>query len=140
MVVVGAHAEQVQSTITANVEVIRNPLWDRTHMSDSLQLALERLPPNDWVFVTPVDAPPSRSAWLQALLAAKAPAVPAHHTKRGHPVLAPIGTTQQALCHGTLAQALQTATNVQVPDIECTLNLNSPHDWKEWLSRISADR
>lgn len=140
LVVVGAHANAIRASLQPPIEVVTNPDWDQTHMSDSLQLALERLPASDWTFVTPVDVPPCRPSWLRALQSAGAPAVLTHMEQRGHPVLAPIGPTHQALRHGTLAQALQSARKVEVPDIECTLNLNAPPDWKKWLETFTVDR
>ena len=87
-----------------------------------------------------MDIPPVAPAVLQALRAAQAPAIPCFQQRRGHPVLAPVGPTLQALAQGTLADALHAARLIPVNEPDCSLNLNTPRDWEDWLEKLSDDR
>ena len=128
-------ANAIRASLKPPIEVVTNPDWDQTHMSDSLQLALERLCVG-LDFVTPVDVPPRRPSWLERsnLLAPRGPD--------------PYGTTRSSRV-GTdwpdpssapswnIGSSTSIGTKGQVPDIECTLNLNAPPDWKKWLETFT---
>ena len=130
-VVLGGHAPRVEEALPAGVEVVMNPRWAETGMSDSLALALEDLPEGAWALVTPVDLPPAPRALLEALLEAGAPAVPTAMGRDGHPVLIEAGAVRRRLKEAPLDGALLTARRVPV-DWEHTLtNANTPEEWEK---------
>ncbi len=90
VVVVGHHADEVQTALDARVQIALNQDYDRGMLS-SLQAGLRAIPENPSAAVfTLVDHPHLRLQTLDALLTAyagQALAIPSFRGERGHPVI-----------------------------------------------------
>ncbi len=139
LVVTGAHTPNIQATLSPGTWNLHNPHWQTTGAVDSLALALTESGAR-CAIVTPVDVPPVRSTDLAALVAAPAPAILSWNDQPGHPVF-----LDDAICRrvasgpvkGGLRTLLGQATRVQASTPDVLLNLNSPEDWKAWVSGVA---
>ena len=130
IVVLGSEAERIVPELPAGTDVIVNPNWAQSHMSDSLQLALSQT--SGTVIVTPVDVPPARKELLDALLASTLPAVPHFNSVPGHPVAFDAPRILSRLQEGHLQQALEHSNAVHTKCADCIRSWNTPEEWTAW--------
>jgi len=135
-VVLGAKADAVRPAIPADVHVVMNPDWARTHPADSLRLALLRAPDPRLCWVTPVDVPPPAPDTLARLLHAGAPAVPVDAQGRpGHPVLLDrslIERVRERAPMGGLRTLLTHTPRVVVQAGDVARDFDDLHAFEEW--------
>ena len=141
-VVLGAGADQIGAVLGPRPRRILNPSWARTGPAESLLLALEGLPDEAQVVVTPVDVPPVSPALLSRLIeAGHVPAALGHLGQAGHPVLVGVGAARAGLqAGGTLREVMGAAPHlVEAGDPVVLLNLNTPGEWEAWLDGAPPD-
>ncbi len=124
-VVVGACGNDVVAVLPASVRVVWNEAWASTGPAESAALGLAGMGP---ALLTPVDVPPACRADLQALIAARGPAVLQFEGVDGHPVR--LDPPHEPI---RLDVRLRSAGRLVSADPDRVLNLNSPPEWSAWL-------
>ncbi len=149
VVVLGEHREQYEAAmpdLARRATLVTNPAPERGPFS-SLQVGLAAVPPDEAVFVLPVDVPAaSAPVWaaLEAGLGAGAgaeAAQPVFEGRGGHPVLLgpgfaallralpPTARLDEQLRKLASLAGLARVARVPVSDGRVRLNLNAPEDW-----------
>ncbi len=135
IVVVGAHADEVQKVLPKGVIVVENTAWAHTWPADSLSLALNSAGVTGSCWVTPVDSAPASPETLRRVLAACAPAVPENCSgEPGHPVLLDpslVEAVKNQAPAGGIRTLLAGATRVPVDD-DVAANFNDLTTFRQW--------
>ena len=132
IVVLGGDGEAIAAVLPPEVRQVWNPDWAHTETRASIALALETLPPDTPVIVTPVDVPPAPVDVVELLLEGPLPAVPIDEGVRGHPVAVLAGPALEELRHAPLYAHLTDVTEVEVDWPDCTVGFNTPEEWTAW--------
>jgi CTP:molybdopterin cytidylyltransferase MocA len=132
VVVLGAHASDIASVLPRTTRIVLNPKWETTELRDSLRMGLANL--NGSVLITPVDVPPAPEHVLDALIKTGAPSVPVYANQTGHPVFVDAVQTEQQLHSFRLDHIIASATKTEVDWPHTVLNINTPEQWKSYLS------
>ena len=129
-VVLGAHQDQLLPHLPAGTRVCLNQDWAAGGPTDSLRLVWPKLKKR--VIFTPVDLPPCSRKALLDLAKGEGESALSYGGELGHP--AALDHSLPFPAERSMHEVMLTATPIPVGP-ECLLNLNTPQDYQDWITR-----